>query len=117
MLQFRTTEARISGAIYGAMWCGPMGYHLLDARLKGPFGCHQKGFSLADTVDSLLMREGGDFQNASFAADSELIIVRQSLDVKGMRRVHTRTIPLARIAPDLVGDLECGDLMCGEDYE
>jgi hypothetical protein len=79
------------------------------------FGCHQDGFTLAETVDHLLMREGGDFQDASFAADTELVIVRKAVDGPGRYRVHTRRIPLSRINADCVGDLECCELPCGDD--
>lgn len=111
-MQFRTTEAYISGAVYGHMWWPQsLGGKPVRADMRGPWGCYKDGWSLADAVDSLLIREGGDFQDAAFTADSELVIVRKAFDAPGKYRVHVRTIPLATISPEHVGEMETCEIM------
>lgn len=71
-----------------------------DAR--GAFGFYAKGDTFREAFASLLMREGGDFQNAQFTADTVLRIERRTKNARGMYSVHVREIELAKLCPDLV---------------
>lgn len=102
---YRTTAAYVSGAICGEIrWpvgalCGLPVKFDLDG-----YGGFEKGArqSFADVLESYLRRNGGDFQNALFAEDSELVIERRLVEAPGRYKVHVRRIPVAKVCPDLV---------------
>lgn len=107
--KFVTTAAYLSGGICGALWW-PVGHTCgkpfrLD--LRGPFGVMDRftePATFADALNHVLMREGGDFQNAQFTADTVIRIERRRQDAPGRYSVHVREIEVANIDPDLVND-------------
>lgn len=89
----RTYELR--GGITGELWMGGKGWKSHDVRLSRnehePFTVHLEG--LRETLDSILMRDGGDFNGARFTADTTLAIAT----VRGTHYrhiVHTHAIAL-----------------------
>lgn len=103
--KFKTTAAYVSGAICGEIWwpvgalCGLPVQFDLDG-----YGGFEKGAcsTFADVLESYLRRNGGDFQNAMFSEDSEVVIERLLVEAPGRYKVHVRRIPVAKVCPDLV---------------
>lgn len=119
MTQFRTTAAYISGGICGPIWwpVGQVCGKLVKADARGLRGFYDDGDSFRDALLSYLTREGGDFQSATFTADTVLRIERRRVDGPGKYAVHVREIELAKLpdCADLVDpDHYCGDFL-GED--
>ena len=71
-------EAYISGAICGHMWWPQsIGGKPIKINLDGFFRRLGPGAKFSDVLDSILFHEGGDFQDAKFSADTEIVIKRQ----------------------------------------
>ena len=118
--RFKTTEAYLSGGICGTMWMpAVVGGFPHKVSLRGHGGimdAYSETVTFAEALDGELTRKGGDFQNAKFTADTEIVIIRRRILGNGRYELHTRTLDLARIAPDLVdADTYTSDVM-GEDY-
>lgn len=100
--RFTTTAAYVSGCICGNMWIpNDQAGKLIKKDLRGYSGIWQKGFSFDYALDSLLMREGGDFQNAKFTADSVIRIERIKWDGK-VKTVHVWEREISALVPELV---------------
>lgn len=82
---------------------------LIKADMRGPWGFYQAGDSFRDALNSLLMRKGGDFQNALFAADTVLRIERRSIESAGRYTVHVWEREISELA-------DCADLVNAEAY-
>lgn len=112
---FKTTAAYISGAITGKIWMPSCTAGIPFRKdLKGVFGCHQKGNTLRDTLDGVLMRDGGDFQNPAFTADTVLRVERRKITAPGKYEVHVfeREIHDLETCSDLVNlDAYTGDFI------
>lgn len=118
-MEFQTTEAYLSGAVCGPIWwpVGAMCGRPLRKDLRGTWGFMPRDgqqWSFHDALLSLLSQEGGDFQNAQFAADTVIVIVRKKFFAPGRYAFHRREIEIAKLAPDLVADAYSSDFM-GED--
>lgn len=119
MAQFKTTAAYLSGAICGRMWwpVGAMAGKPISIKARGPWGfmdCFSThaGTTLRDGLNHILNSEGGDFQNALFTDDTELVIERRAVDGPGKYRVHMKRIPVSSIDADLVApDTFASDFM------
>lgn len=101
---YRTTAVYLSGAVCGSLWwpTGVLAGRPIKVDATGPWGFLRDGDSFRDALDSLLMREGGDFSGAQFSADSEIVIERRRIEGPGKYSIHVKRIELAKIAPDLV---------------
>lgn len=95
----RRTEYILRGGLVGEMWMGGTGYlhdqsWTLDRDEHRPFAIYLDGFR--DTLDQILMRDGGDFNGAQFAADTELEVRRVYESPDGRRvRTHIHWLQLA----------------------
>jgi hypothetical protein len=108
--QFKTTAAYISGAICGNLWmAAAMAGKPIKKDLRGTWGFFDKGDTFRDALNSLLMREGGDFQNAEFTADTVIRIERKTPSVGGKYQVHSREIEIAKLC-------DCADLVNREAF-
>ena len=107
---FETTEVYLSGGICGHLWmpCALAGKPISKSA-RGPWGFYNEGDTWRDALDGLLMREGGDFQDAKFTADTELVVVRRRVVGNGRYELHTRTRELAQLH-------DCADLVTAESY-
>lgn len=77
---------------------------LIKKDLRGPWGFFDKGDSFRDALDSLLCREGGDFQNAKFTEDTEIVIERTTPNISGKYQIHVRTRKISELK-------NCADLV------
>lgn len=77
---------------------------LIKKDLRGTWGFFSKGDTFRDALKSLLMREGGDFQNAAFSADTVIRIERKTRNIGGKYEVHCREIEIAKLC-------ECANLV------
>lgn len=103
MMKFKTTSAYLSGAICGKMWMPAiLAGKPVNKSLRGIWGFMEEGDSFVDALHSLLMRDGGDFQNAKFSADSVIRIERKTRNEGGTYSVHVKEIEVSKLAPDLV---------------
>ena len=88
MTQFQTTAAYLSGGICGPIWwqVGQLCGRPINKSLRGAFGimdrCSESA-SFRDALELLLSEEGGDFQSASFTADTVIRIERRRVDAPG----------------------------------
>lgn len=62
----------------------------------------KSGATFLDALEGYLRRHGGDFQNALFSADSEIVIERRRNDGAGKYIVHVKRLPVSDVCPDLV---------------
>lgn len=76
----------------------------LNRNARGFFGFWQKGDSFRDALLSLLNKEGGDFQNALFSADTVIRIERRTKASAKSYSVHVWERPIDSL-PD------CADLV------
>lgn len=106
--KFKTTAAYVSGAVCGNIWwpvgalCGmPVKF---DLRGYDGFDCFSDpaGATFWDALEGYLRRNGGDFQNAQFSEDSEIVVERRMVEAPGRYKIHVRRIPVSAVAPDLV---------------
>ena len=108
---FRTREAYISGGICGHLWMpSALAGQTIRKSLRGPFGIMDRftePASFRDALLSLLCEDGGDFQDARFTADTEIVIIRERVIGNGRRELHTRTRTIAELA-------DCADLVDAE---
>jgi len=110
MTQFGTIEVYISGAICGHMWMPQsMAGVLLKEDARGHWGFFDKGDSWRDALLSLLGRKGGDFQDAAFTEDTEIVVIRRAVEGPGLYRVHSRRVPIAKLRG-------CSDLVKADTY-
>lgn len=116
--KFKTTEAFISGGICGHLWMpAVMAGKPMRHALRGPWGI-MDGFtepvSFREALDHLLMREGGDFQDSAFTADTRITIIRKRSVGNGRYELHVweRELSQLRDCADLVhADAETCDFM------
>ncbi len=108
--KFKTTALYISGAICGNLWmpCAKAGI-LVKKDIRGPWGFFAKGDTFENALDSFLMREGGDFRNAKFTADTVLRIERRSIQGAGQYTVHVWEREISQLK-------DCADLVDAESY-
>lgn len=116
---WKTTEAYIYGGICGHLWMPAVKAGKTHrVNLRGPFGAMDRfgeRASFADVLDSVLANNGGDFQDARFTADTEIVVIRKRY-VQGGYQVHVKRIEVSRIDPDLVdADAYTGDFFGDED--
>lgn len=108
--KFQTTEAYLSGGICGQLWMpSTIAGFPHRVNLRGHWGImdgYAEPVTLAEALLGELTRRGGDFQNAKFTADTEIVIIRRRIVGNGRYELHTRTIPVERIDADLV-DADC----------
>jgi hypothetical protein len=118
-MTFKTTEAYVSGAICGTMWMPaatggvPFRQSLIG---YGGFDSAEQ-LSFRDVLLSMLTRNGGDFQDSRFSADTLVVIVRKAFDGNGKYRVHVREreVSTLRDCADLVhGDVFVSDFLNDE---
>lgn len=108
---FNTTAFYVSGAVCGPIWwpagamCGrPLNYDIARGMSRNV----DHGVSIRDTLLHVLMREGGDFQSASFTSDTVVRVER--LSVKGgFRTVHVWEREIGQLA-------DCADLVAADTY-
>lgn len=109
---YTTTAAYLRGGLCGAIWwpTGAVCGKPVKSNLRGVWGFmpEGEGRSFREALLGYLMREGGDFQNASFTSDSVLRVERRCSDGKGYR-VHVWEREIAAL-PD------CADLVNTEAY-
>jgi hypothetical protein len=105
-----TTAAYLSGGICGKLWmpCAMAGL-TIRKNLRGYWGFFDKGDTFREALLSLLRREGGDFQNAQFTADTVLRIERRSVESAGRHTVHVWEREIGQL-PD------CSDLVNADAY-
>ena len=115
---FRTSAAYFSGAVCGHMWMpDAMAGKPMHKSIRGIWGFmpEGEGYTFRDALLRLVRSEGGDFQNAQFSADSEIVIERRENLGPGKYRVHIRRVEVAKLAPDLVNpEAYTGDFFDGE---
>lgn len=106
MSTFKTTAAYVSGGICGPIWwpAGALCGMTLRADMRGTWAYPklEKGDSFRDWLLSLLTHKGGDFQAASFTADTVLRVERRAVDGPGKYRIHVWERPIAELCADLV---------------
>ena len=111
-MQYRTTAAYLSGGICGHMWMpNAMAGKPLNKNARGAWGFFDRcsnPASFRDALSLLLMEEGGDFQDASFTADTVFRIERVKKLPKGYE-VHVWEREIASL-PD------CADLVNTEAF-
>lgn len=113
--RFHTTTIHFSGGICGKMWMPAIMAgkpHRQNAR--GTWGFYSKGDTFREALNHILMREGRDFQNALFTADSVLRIERRATLGNGSYTIHVweREISSLPDCEDLVNaDVFTGDVM------
>lgn len=116
MNKFKTTSAYISGSICGKLWMpSAMAGMPINKSLRGVWGFFSKGDTFRDALNSLLMKEGGDFQNALFSADTVIRIERKTKSIGGKYEVHVREIEIAKLCncADLINaDAFTSDFLC-----
>lgn len=74
---------------------------LVKKDFRGYSGIWQKGFSFDHALDSLLMREGGDFRDAKFTADSVIRIERVKWNGT-VKTIHVWEREISELVPELV---------------
>lgn len=110
--RFKTTEAYISGGITGRIWwptgqqCGRP-FRVNYRSITDRFSTDDATFR--ETLLSYLAENGGDFQDAEFTADTELVIIRRRVLGNGRYELHTRTRTLDQLH-------DCADLVNAEVY-
>jgi hypothetical protein len=94
-IKYNTTSAYVSGGICGHLWANEMACagRLVKKSLRGVWGFmerdRQNPESFRDALDRLLFKEGGDFRDARFTADTVLRVERRTvIDEKGKYAVH-----------------------------
>ena len=102
-MAYQTTAAYVSGGICGPLWqpgyfCGKT----VKKDLRGRWGFFAKGDTFRDALDSLLMKDGGDFNGAKFTADTVIRIERRKHEAPGKYSMHVKEIEAARLCSDLV---------------
>lgn len=117
-MKYHTTSIKIHGAICGNMWMPQsMASRDLNKYVRGTWGFYDKGDSFREALMSLLNKEGGDFQNAEFSADTVILIERKSAPVTGVFATHIKEIPILKLEADLVNtEWNSYDFNNGEDY-
>jgi hypothetical protein len=110
-MKYTTQSATIVGAMCGHLWVeGMAGYpHSFDVRRRAARFSDPAGFSFRDVLLAELIECGGDFQDARFSADTELVVVRVRDDGPGRRSYHERRIPIIEL-PD------CDDLVHADTF-
>lgn len=90
----------IRGGICGAIWwphgqvCG-YPHRRFDVYREQARFSDQDSVTLRDIVEHILMENGGDFQNAMFTADTEIIATVHRAGKRGYRCTRTRAFPLS----------------------
>ncbi len=109
--KFKTTAAYLSGGVCGPIWwpVGAMCGRPLRADLRRGYPSFDKGDTFREGLLSVLTREGGDFQNAQFTADTRIVVERRAVDGVGKYRIHVKELELASLE-------DCADLVNEEAY-
>lgn len=114
---FKTTEVYLSGGICGTTWMPQFKAGLpVKINARGPFGFMDRfngPVSVARALETVIREKGGDFQDARFTTDTELVFVRKSVDGPGRYRTHVKRVPIGRIMDANYVDAEAyiGDFM------
>src|SRR5262245_13353928 len=116
-MKYRTTAAYLSGAICGHLWMpNTLGGLPCNKSMRGPWGfmdvfSDPNGTTFAEALESLLRREGGDFQDARFTADTVLRVERRGPPADGQKgyTVHVWEREVSTL-PD------CADLVNADAY-
>jgi hypothetical protein len=111
-MQYNTISAYVSGGICGKLWMPQVkGGMPFRADIRSTFNRFSKDGEPAtfrDALLSVLMANGGDFQSATFTADTVLRIERVAHTSKGrMLHVFERELSALR---------DCADLVDAESY-
>jgi hypothetical protein len=114
--RFKTTKAVLQGALCGNIWWPATKCTLpLTEDMRRRFERFSTSdISFRDALLSTLMEQGGDFQSASFTADTVLIIRRARILPNGHVESYSREIEVSRLK-------DCADLVDADtmsyDYE
>ena len=110
--KYATTAVYISGGICGHLW-------MPDAPAGKPFRADvrpvidrfsdPRGVTFREVLLHMLMENGGDFQDATFTADTVLRIERRRVTAPGQYTVHVRERTIDQLA-------DCADLVESEAY-
>lgn len=113
MSKYELESVRINGAICGHMWMpnsmGSSGYRQVDVENVLARFSDSSDATMRDVVLHTLMENGGDFQDARFAADTDIVITRVRRLGTMNHATHSRVIPLAKWA-------DCADLVHADVY-
>ena len=110
--RYYTTSAKIHGALCGHIWMPAVKATLpITENLHARFNrfSNKAGATFRDALLSTLSERGGDFQDASFTADTSLVITRQRFITNRQFETKVREIPVSEL-PD------CADLVDEETY-
>lgn len=109
--RFRTSAAYVSGGICGTMWMPASdGGKPFRFDLTGYGGfVPREQHSFRDVLLSCLMRDGGDFQNPVFTADTIIRIERHKAVGNGQKLIHVKEIEVSDL-PD------CDDLVSADRF-
>lgn len=116
-MKYRTTAAYLSGAICGNIWwpSDALAGIPINQNCRGPWGFMDRfnePVSFDDALLHVLMRDGGDFQNSQFTADTVIRIERKATIAPGKYSVHVKEIEVSKLAPHLVNqDAYTGDFL------
>ena len=113
MALFKTTEAYISGGICGHMWWpAAMAGKPFRQSLRGPWGIMDRftePASFREALDTVLMENGGDFQDSAFTADTRITVIRKRHVAPGKYEIHVWERELSDLR-------DCGDLVNADAY-
>ena len=102
VLRVDTVTHRISGYIVGNMWMPqsiggiPCSENLRNVQERGERTTYE------ELLDFILTEKGGDFQNAQFSEDSEIIVEYRKPISPGKYMYVCKIIPVSKVAPDLI---------------
>ena len=98
-MKYETINIFIEGAMCGPIW--QPGFDNCGVPVSAILPRPAKGQRLETLARRYLLDRGGDFQQARFTEDTCIVIVRRTAQGR-MIRLHSRDIPIQRIAPELV---------------
>ncbi len=107
MSTYKTTAAYLSGGICGSLW-------MPSAEAGTPINADLRPIinrfsetarvTFEEILDSILMANGGDFQNPQFTADTVIRIERRRVEGPGKYSVHVKEIEVCNILPGMVNE-------------
>jgi hypothetical protein len=110
--RFHTESATLQGALCGKIWIPAVKCTLpITENMRQRFARFsvKAGATFRDALLSTLNEEGGDFQNASFTADTMLVIKRARNVTPGRYETRIREIEVSALS-------DCADLVDQETY-